>query len=67
MQPNITQGKWRQVPTRKRPHRSILTLDDLDKRNWKHSQLIIQLRARFKAEKKQAKDRSNQKSEDISE
>jgi hypothetical protein len=67
MQPNMMQGKWRQVPRRQRPHWGILTLDDLDKRNWKHSQLIIQLRARFKAEKKQGKDRPDQKAEDISE
>lgn len=67
MQPKITQGKWQQVRGKKRPHSGILTLDDLDKRNWKHSQLIIQLKARFKAKKRQGKDKPNQQSEAISE
>jgi len=57
MRENIFQTKWQQVRRKKRPHWSILTLDDLDKHNWKHNQLILQLKARFKANKAPGKDK----------
>jgi hypothetical protein len=57
MRENIFQTKWQQVRRKKRPHWSILTLDDLDKHNWKHNQLILQLQARFKANKTPGKDK----------
>jgi len=65
MQSNISQGKRYQVRSRKRPHAGILTLDDLDKHKWKHIQLMIKLRARYKANKKLDKGKPNQKSEDF--
>ena len=67
MRLNIKQGNWQQIRGKKRPHWSILALDDLDKTNGKHNQLIIQLQARYKAAKESGKDKSNQqKSEDFS-
>lgn len=57
MRENIIQSKWQQVRRKKRPHWSILTLDDLDKHNWKHNQLIIQLRARYKVDKEPGKNK----------
>jgi hypothetical protein len=66
MQLKITQGKWQQVRGKKRPHWSILTLDDLDKHNWKQNLLKIQLQARYKTDKKLGKVKPNQISEDIS-
>ena len=57
MREYINQSKWQQVRRKKRPHWSILTLDDLDKHNWKHNQLIIQLRARNKVDKEPGKDK----------
>ena len=67
MRPNTKQGNWQQIRGKKRLHWGILTLDDLDKTNVKHNQLIIQLQARYKAAKESGKDKSNQqKSEDFS-
>jgi uncharacterized protein YjbJ (UPF0337 family) len=66
MRLNITQGKWQQIRGKKRPHWGILTLDDLDKANWKHSQMITQLQAQYRADKEPGKDTPNQKSEDFS-
>jgi len=68
MRPNIKQGNWQLIRGKKRPHWGILTLDDLDKTNVKHNQLIIQLQARYKAAKEPGKDKPNQqqKSEDFS-
>jgi hypothetical protein len=65
MQSNIKQGKRRQSRTRKRPHSGILTLDDLDMRKWKHTQLINQLRARYKTDKGLGKDKPNPKTENF--
>jgi hypothetical protein len=66
MQGYNNQIRWQQVRGKKRPHWGILTLDDLPKTNWKYSQLIIQLQARYKADKELGKDKPNQKSEDYS-
>jgi uncharacterized protein YjbJ (UPF0337 family) len=65
MRPNIKQGNWQQIRGKKRPHWSILTLDDLDKTNGKHNQLIIQLQARYKAAKEPGKDNSNQQKSEV--
>jgi hypothetical protein len=63
---NFTQGKFQQRRSKKLPHSSILTLDDLDKNKWKNYQLIIQYKARYKADKEPGKDKPNrQKSEDF--
>lgn len=54
------------VPGKKRPHWGILTLDDLPKTNEKYSQLIIQLKARYKTAKDLGVGKPKQKSEDFS-
>ena len=51
---------------KKQPHQSILTLDDLDKNNWKHSLLITQLQARYQTLKEPGNGKPNQTSEDFS-
>jgi len=66
MRDDITKGKVRQIRGKKRPHWAILTLDDLDKTNWKHNWLIIQLRAKYQAAKEQGKNRHYQKADDFS-
>lgn len=45
---------------KKRPHRGILTLDDLDKTKWKHNLLITQFKARYQVTHEPGKDKSNQ-------
>jgi len=59
-------GKHRKTRTKKQPFNSILTLDDLDKDNWKHSLLITQLQARYQTLKKSGNGQPNQPSEDFS-
>jgi hypothetical protein len=59
-------GKHRKIRVKKQSHQSILTLDDLDKNNWKHSLLITQLQARYQALKELGKGKPNQTSEDFS-
>jgi uncharacterized protein YjbJ (UPF0337 family) len=66
MRGHNNQSSWQQVHGKKRPHWGILTLDDLPKTNWKYSQLIAQLQARYQAAKEAGKDKPNQKSEDFS-
>ncbi|OGO36927.1 MAG: hypothetical protein A2W35_10010 [Chloroflexi bacterium RBG_16_57_11] len=58
-------GKHRKIRGKKQPHLSILTLDDLNKNNWKHSLLITQLQARYQALKEPGKGKPNQTSEDF--
>jgi len=62
----IVKGKHRKTRTKKQPYQSILTLDDLDKNNWKHSLLITQLQARYQTLKKSGNGKPNQPSEDFS-
>ena len=66
MQEYNNQIRWQQVRRKKRPHWGILTLDDLPKTNGKYRQLMIQLQARYKADKETGEDKPNQKSEDYS-
>lgn len=66
MRDDIRQDQWLQKRGKKRPHWAILTLDDLDRTNWKHSRLITQFQARFKAAKERGKAKPNQKSDDLS-
>ncbi|RPI33743.1 MAG: CsbD family protein [Chloroflexota bacterium] len=56
---------WQQTRGKKRAHWGILTLDDLPKSNWKYSQLIAQLQARYQADKELGIDKLDQKSEDF--
>jgi hypothetical protein len=58
--------KHRKIRGKKQPHQSILTLDDLDKNNWKHRLLITQLQARYRALKEPDKGKTNQTPEDFS-
>ena len=60
-----SQTRWQLLRNKKRAHRYILTLDDLPKTNWKYSQLIAQLQARYRADKETGKDKP-QKPEDFS-
>jgi hypothetical protein len=62
----VMKGNHRKVRGKKQPHQSILTLDDLDKNNWKHSLLIFQLQARYQALKEPGNGKPNQTSEDFS-
>jgi hypothetical protein len=62
----IMKDKHRKTRGKKQPHQSILTLDDLDKTNWKNSLLIAQLQARYQAIKEPGIGKSNQTSEDYS-
>ena len=55
-----------QIPSNKRPHWGILTLDDLPKTNVKYSRLIVQLKARYKAAQDLGNDKPGQKTEDFS-
>jgi hypothetical protein len=66
MRPNIKQDEWQQVRGKRRPHWSILTLDDLHKTNRKYSRLIVQLQTRYQVLEDQGKDKPNQKSEGFS-
>ncbi len=66
MRDDTTIGKRQQKRGKKRPHGAILTLDDLDQSIWKHSHMITQLKARFKAAKERSKDKPNQKPDDFS-
>ena len=66
MRNDIPRGKQLQIRRKKRHHWSILTLDDLDKTNWKHSRLITQLQTQYRADKEPGKDKPNQKSVDFS-
>ena len=66
MRPNITQDKRQQIRGKKRPYWGILTLDDPDKANRKHSRMITQLQTQYRADKEPGKDKPNQKSEDFS-
>ncbi len=66
MRDDLTIGRRQQIRGKKRPHAGVLTLDDLPKSNWKYSQLIIQLQARYKVEKEQGKDKPDHKSDDFS-
>jgi len=66
MRDDIRQDKWLQKRGKKRPHGAILTLDDLDQSIWKHSRMITQLQAKFKAAKEQGKDKPNHKPDDFS-
>ena len=66
MRGSNNQNRWQQVRGKRRPHWSILTLDDLHKTNRKYSRLIVQLQTRYQATKAQGKDKTNQKSEDFS-
>lgn len=60
----IIRGKRRKIQTEKYARLSVLTLDDLDKTNWKHNQLIAQLQARYQANREPCKDKPNQKADD---
>jgi hypothetical protein len=62
----IIKDNHRKIRGKKRPHQSILTLDDFDKNNWKHNLLISQLQARYQALKEPGKGKPNQTSEDFS-
>ena len=62
----ITQAERQQVRGKKRAHWGILTLDDLNKNNWKHSQMITELQAQYRANKELDKEKPHQKSEDYS-
>ena len=59
-------GKRRKTRVKNQPHQSILTLDDLDKNNWKHRLLITQLQARYRALKEPGNGKPNQTPEDFS-
>ena len=59
-------GKRRKTRVKKQSQQSILTLDDLDKNNWKHSLLIFQLQARYQALKEPGNVKPNQTPEDFS-
>ena len=65
MRDDFPKEKWLRIRGKKRPHWGILTLDDLPKTNWKYSQLIAQLQARYRADKEAGKDKP-QKPEDFS-
>ena len=66
MQDLTVKGKHRKTRTKKQPYQSILTLDDLDKNNWKHSLLITQLQARYQTLKKSGNGKPDQPVEDFS-
>jgi hypothetical protein len=66
MQGYNNQIRWQQVRGKKRPHWSILTLDDLPKTNVKYSQLVAQLQARYQAAKELGVDKPTQKLDDYS-
>lgn len=51
---------------RKRTNWGILTLDDLDKTKGKYNQLIVQLKAKYKAHEKLDDQEVGQTSEDFS-
>ena len=55
MRDDLPKEKWLRIRGKKHAHWGILTLDDLPKTNWKYSQLIAQLQARYRAEKRRAK------------
>lgn len=57
MRDDLPKEKWLRIRGKKRAHWGILTLDDLPKTNWKYSQLIAQLQARYQAEKEAGKDK----------
>jgi hypothetical protein len=63
---DFSRDKRQQKRGKKHPHRVILTLDDLPKTNWKYSQLVAKVKARYEAAKEQGKDKPNQKPEDFS-
>jgi len=63
---DIRQEMWLHKRGKKRPHWAILTLDDLDQTNEKHSQLIAKLQEEYQAAKKSGKDKPNPKSNNIS-
>ena len=62
----VMKGNHRKMRGKKQPHQSILTLDDLDKNNWKHSLLITQLQARYQTLKKSGNGKPDQPVEDFS-
>jgi len=62
----VFKGKHRKIRGKKQSHQTILTLDDLDKNNWEHRLLIIQLQARYQALKKPGNGKQNQTSDDFS-
>ena len=64
MRDDLPKEKWLRIRGKKHAHWGILTLDDLPKTNWKYSQLIAQLQARYRAEKEAGKDKP-QKPEDF--
>lgn len=66
MRDDFTKDKWQQIRGKKRPHWGIVTLDDPDKTNGKHSRMITQLQIQYRADKEPDKDKPNQKSEDFS-
>jgi hypothetical protein len=66
MRGSNNQNRWQQVRGKRRPHWSILTLDDLHKTNRKYSRLIVQLQTRYQVLEDQGKDKPNQKSGDYS-
>jgi hypothetical protein len=66
MKSKNNQDGWQQVRGKKRAHWGILTLDDLPRTEWKYSQLIAQLQARYKAVRELGDDKSRKKSEDFS-
>lgn len=66
MQGYNNQSRWQQVRGKKHVHWGILTMNDLPKTNWKYSQLIAQLQARYQAAKELGDDKTRQKSEDFS-
>lgn len=66
MRNDISKGKRQQIRGKKRLHWGILTLDDPDKSNGKHSRMITRLQAQYRPENDPGKDESNGKSEDYS-
>jgi len=58
--------KHRKTRAKKQPQQSILTLEDLDKNNWKHSLLITQLQARYQTLSKPGNGKPTPTSEDYS-
>jgi hypothetical protein len=65
MQEEHKEVKWHQTPRKRLPHWSILTLDDLDKTNWKNRQMVIKLQAQYKASKERDINKPNQKAADF--
>jgi hypothetical protein len=60
------QSIWQQARGKKRAHWGILTWDDLPKTNWKYNQLIVQLKAPYKAVIESGNDLPGQKFEGFS-